>query len=247
MSPIRLKLVSVLALAGAMACSSSAPTTAGQVQFSLATRGTAVPFVVDTQTAGADVLVFDSVHVVLRKIELERVNDDACNQLTGSNHDNCEELNLGPILLNLPLGPGADRQFTVAVDTGLFGEIEFEIHKPKDDGNATDRQFLIDHPTFADVSIQVKGTFNGTPFVYTTDLEAEQEMKLVPPLDVKENSNINVTLKVDIRRWFMNAAGTGLVDPAQANKGGPFESLVKDNIKASLEAFEDDNHDGDHD
>jgi hypothetical protein len=34
------------------------------------------------------------------------------------------------------------------------------------------------------------------------------------------------------------------VDPATGNKGGANESLVKENIKQSIEAFEDENHDG---
>ena len=49
---------------------------------------------------------------------------------------------------------------------------------------------------------------------------------------------------VDIANWFLNAGGTALVDPASANKGQPNESVVRDRIEASIEAFRDDDHDG---
>jgi hypothetical protein len=53
-----------------------------------------------------------------------------------------------------------------------------------------------------------------------------------------------VTLRVDIGTWFVNEVGTALVNPATANKGQPNESVVKDHIQASLEAFHDDDRDG---
>jgi hypothetical protein len=34
------------------------------------------------------------------------------------------------------------------------------------------------------------------------------------------------------------------VDPASANEGGANENLVRDNIRASIDAFRDDDHDG---
>jgi hypothetical protein len=37
------------------------------------------------------------------------------------------------------------------------------------------------------------------------------------------------------------------VDPATANQGQPNENLVKDNIRRSFDAFEDDDHDGQRD
>jgi hypothetical protein len=53
-----------------------------------------------------------------------------------------------------------------------------------------------------------------------------------------------VTLRVDLAVWFLN--GGELINPVQALKGGTFEGLVKDNIEASFDVFQDDDHDGDH-
>ncbi|MCK7521644.1 MAG: hypothetical protein MZV64_30150 [Ignavibacteriales bacterium] len=67
---------------------------------------------------------------------------------------------------------------------GTYDRLEFEIHKPEDDGDADDAAFLAAHPDFRRISIRVTGTYNGTPFAYTTDLSEEQERALVPPLSL---------------------------------------------------------------
>ena len=64
---------------------------------------------------------------------------------------------------------------------------------------------------------------------------------------VEDNgASINVTVRLDLTVWFRDSAGN-LIDPATANKGGLNEGIVKENIKQSVEAFEDDDQDGDDD
>jgi hypothetical protein len=174
-------------------------------------------------------------------------HDDGENGDDG-NEDACETVNAGPFLLDLPLGSGVEKVFSVAVDTGTFDELRIRLHKPEDDGlDAADAAFLATHPDFADISIRATGTWNGNPFTFTSDLNADQEMALVPPLVVTDaGANVDVTLKVDVATWFADGGG-GLVDPATAGKGGQNENLVGDNIRDSFEAFQDENHDGEHD
>ena len=93
------------------------------------------------------------------------------------------------------------------------------------------------------VSVQVDGTFNGVGFSFTSDLSAEEEIELSPALAVAESATTDLTLLVDLDRWFRNGAGL-LVDPATANVGLANESLVESNIRATLHAFEDEDHDG---
>ncbi|OGU00384.1 MAG: hypothetical protein A2085_02970 [Gemmatimonadetes bacterium GWC2_71_10] len=60
-------------------------------------------------------------------------------------------------------------------------------------------------------------------------------------------ANTNLTIRMDVRTWF-RVGGTGaLIDPASANVGQPNEGAVRENIKNSIEAFEDDDRDGDQD
>jgi len=66
----------------------------------------------------------------------------------------------------------------------------------------------------------------------------------MPPLVVDSVMATNVTVRIDISQWFQDATGN-FVDPASANKGGQNESIVNENIKQSIEAFEDRDRDGD--
>lgn len=243
--------VSALAAGSLAACSdSSSPSSGGQMNFNVATRSAtaassmalATTGTPETFTDGTNTLIIDQVQLVLREIELKRVESTTtCGE---SSSDHCEKLELGPILLDLPLGGigGAARTFSVAVDTGTYGEVEFEIHKPSDD-DASDVAFLQAHPDFAGVSVKVTGSFNGAPFTYLSDLNAEEEIELSPPLVATESAATDLTLLVDLNRWFRDATD-GLVDPGSANAGGANESLVENNIQTTLHAFEDEDHDG---
>jgi hypothetical protein len=250
-SPLR--TATALAFAAAMAaCSGSAgPSNEAQVNFNLATRpaaaattaALAVVGTPETYTDGTNTLVIDQVQLVLREIELKRTESTvACGESPAG--DACEKLELGPILLDLPLGGagGAARSFSVAVAPGTYDEVEFEIHKPSDDDGA-DATFLQAHPDFDGVSLKVTGTWNGEPFTYTSDLNAEEEIELSPPLVTTESAATDLTLFVNLGQWFRDGAGN-LVDPESAGAGGANESLVKNNIGSTLHAFEDENHDG---
>lgn len=237
-------LVSTAALT---ACDSSAPGGSGQISFNVATRpagsaaarpATAPDSLLD---GGGNVLVLTGVELVLRDIEFKRQEHDSCDSL-GTDDDGCEEFEAGPVLVDLPMGLGVTHEFSVAVDSGTFDELELRIHKPEDDGDARDQAFLAAHPDLRDVSIRVTGTFNGTAFTFVTDLNADQELTLSPPLTVSGQSDVAVTLMVDVSRWFLS--GSLLVDPSLALKGGSLEGLVKNNIEASFAAFADDDRDG---
>jgi len=250
MNRTALRAAAVMAAAAAIAaCSDSgSPSNAAQVSFNLATRAapaavvsTAFAGTPETYTDGSNTLVIDQVRLVLREIELKRVEATAaCGESPGG--DACEKLEVGPILLDLPLGGagGAARVFSVQVAPGTYDEIEFEIHKPSHDEDAA---FVQAHPEFDGVSVRVTGTFNGQAFSYTTDLDAEEEIELSPPLVIPESAASDLTLFVDLDRWFRDGTG-GLVDPASANAGQSNEGLVENNIKSTLHAFEDENEDG---
>ena len=185
-----------------------------------------------------------SVQLVLRQIELERTSPAVVCDTSAAVEDSCEELKLGATLLDLPLGAGAQHDFTVAIDTGSYSKVKFEIYKPS---SGDDSAFVAQNPGFEGVSVQMTGTYNGTAFTYTSDLDVEQEYSFNPPLTVTEAAGANITLFVDLNSWFLNQTADGLIDPLTANGGGTFEGEVKSNIESSFNAFEDDNHDGEDD
>ena len=264
MSRRSISVLAILTAAGLIACSEgTGPGNKPLISFNVSTlSGTSgnLQSVSDTVVGGANTLVLDQVELVLRDIRFKRLNDDACDDedsvLRPASHDDgengndgnddaCETVNAGPFLLDLPLGSGVEKVFSVPVDTGTFDELRIRLHKPEDDGSdPADLAFLAAHPEFAAISIRAIGTWNGAPFTFTSELDAEQEMQLTPPLVVTDaGANVDVTLKVDVATWFADGNG-GLVDPATANKGGQNENLVRDNIEHSFDAFQDEDHDG---
>lgn len=247
------RLFLIMAVLAGAACSqtSNGPNTEfANVQVSFATQRPGTPLRAalalaaaagDTLTAGSDTLVLDAVEVVLREIELRRIEVSSCQ--SAESDDACEKFETGPVLVSLPLGNAVQQQFAVDVPVGTYSEIQFDIHKP-DDGDPDDQAFIAANPAFERISIRVRGTFNGQAFVFTSDLNVEQELSLTPPLEITETTGAtNVTILVDVGSWFRNQAG-GLIDPATANDGGANEGIVKENIKDSVEAFEDRDHDG---
>ncbi len=188
-----------------------------------------------------DTLKITSVELVLREIELKRATAPDCDST--SRAEDCEEFSIGPQLVSLPLAPGAQQVIAADIDSGTYTKVEFEIHKPG--GDPADQQFLAAHPDFANVSIRVRGLFNGTPFTYTTPMDQEQEYEFNPPVVIGGTAAANLTILMDVGTWF-RVGGTGaLIDPATANVGGQNEGAVRENIKNSIEAFEDDDRDGD--
>jgi hypothetical protein len=174
-------------------------------------------------------------------------DDDGEN---GDGHDDgCESFNAGPFLLDLPLGAGVERVFSVAIDPGTFDKLKFKIHTPTENSaDQRDIDFLLAHPEFAGVSIRATGTFNGAPFAtFTSDVTARQKILLDPPIVVEgATTNVDVTIRVDIATWFRGEDGN-LVNPETALAGGVNEQLVEHNIKGSFRAFRDDDHDCDDD
>jgi hypothetical protein len=215
--------------------------------------------------ADSDTVIVRTVDLVVRRIELKPVEVAACEsdssavEHEGEHHDStagddstaerdqegCEEIKAGPVLVSLPLGDTAVAALVnVSAPAGQYDKLEFKIHAPR---LPRDSAFLAANPDFAGVSIRVTGTFSdhGTrsDFTFESALEAEQEVRIDPPLAVGDSAVASVTLRFDLSGWFAGA-GSGLVDPGTANAGGANEALVRENIQRSINAFEDRDHDG---
>lgn len=259
-------LAGVAGLAALAACSDGGPAATGRVEFGVATSASApatgAALFADTfNDSSGNALVIDSVSVVVRKLHLEGSTATGCDDGempdtvpdtmvdsrvmasdSGEHEDEgvgCEGLRLGPFLVDLPLNGGVAHEFTLTVDTGTYSEARFQIHKPEGDA---DNAFLAAHPEYAGVSIRVVGTFNGTPFVYTTGVTDVQHVEFDPPLVVSTGTTA-FTLMVDLSGWFKGPTGT-LVDPATALDDGVNAILVRQNIIHSFHGFRDEDHDG---
>jgi hypothetical protein len=229
------------------ACSDAGSGPAGdaQVSVNLATRaataaaGAAALSAPETYTdTGGNTLVIDRVQLVLREVELENETHQSACDTTSSSEGDCAEIELGPFLVDLPLGVGgAARTVTASVPAGTYDEVKFKIREPDNDTDA-DAAFVAAHPDFAHTSVKVEGSFNGTPFTFVSDLEAELKLELNPPLVVDGSGTTDLTLFADLGTWFRDAGGT-LLDPSSVSG-----QTVADNIAGGFHAFEDENHDG---
>lgn len=231
----------VLAL-GVMGCDSTGTNREG-VGVSFSTKaavlaGPGAPSFDITMSNGGNTLVITKAQLVLREMELKLSAAATCS--TGTAEDSCEEVQLGPMLIDLPVTDVLASPISVQIPDGTYREIEFDIRRPGTD--PADAAFIAANPNFNNVSIRVEGTYNGTPFVFTSELDQEVQIDLNPPLVVTSGNN-NATIAVDIRSWFTNANGS-LISPATANPGQPNASIVSEKIKVSLRAFEDDDKNG---
>lgn len=236
-------LAAALAL-GAIACDST-NTGRQPVTMSFSTKAPALALASDpsvayniTVTNGGNTLVITKAQLVLRELELKLSTSSTCS--TGTVEDSCEEIELGPMLVDLPVTDVVASPISAQVPAGTYREIEFDIRRPGSD--PADVAFVTANPNFNNVSIRLEGTYNGTAFVFTSQLDQEVQIDFNPPVVITGGNN-NVTIAVDIRAWFTNANGT-LISPATANPGQPNASIVSEKIKTSLRAFEDDDRSG---
>jgi hypothetical protein len=247
--------VATLALA---ACSNGTGAEGGAALSVSVTTGPQSPS--NAPTARAAALVLTKAQVVIRKIELEKVNSDtACvdddddehmsggpggsNSGSGSGHgeedeDECDEVEIGPFLFDLPLDGSTKTDFTALVPEGTFREVEVKIGRVRS-GNMRALTFLTQHPEFKDISLRVEGTLDGKAFVFESAVDVEIEREFEPPITIGAGSTANITVAIDVASWFSDGAG-GVLDPSLAANA----ERIKANIRKSLRAFRDDDCDG---
>ena len=197
-----------------------------------------------TNPGGTHTLVITRAAVSLSRLELATVDSAGCAADDHPEHgdDRCHQLNTGPLLVELPVDNSVISVLTLQLPAGTYRALEAKIRtvRAADSGGTA---FLAANPQFANASIRVEGTFDGTPFVYSGATNASLELGFDPPLTVGSAAT-TLTVHVSIDRWFADRNGS-LVDPATANSGGANESLVSDNVRRSFHAFEDNGHHGD--
>jgi hypothetical protein len=193
-------------------------------------------------SSSVDALVITRVQLVLAELELQRAGGTCTSGDTySSSSDSCEELELPPTMIELPVNGNVVSAVSVPVPPGSYSAFEAKITLA-DTGRRGGAALIAAHPELRAASVRVEGTFNGKPFTYTGATRAQIESRFDPPL-VADASGINVTVRVNLTGWFRTSSGA-LIDPATANAGGPNAELVSTNIARSFVAFCDDDRDG---
>lgn len=241
-STIRPAAAATLALLGAVACSdTTSPAGNRTVTVAFATRSAAALNLAPSLDIAAGPIVITRAQLVFSELEMEPVGASCATGTSAEpDDDHCPELKVGPTLVDLPLDASAKSILSVGVPAGSYEEIEFEIDAVSthsDDDPQAVAAFLAAHPDLEGVSIRVEGTYNGTPFVFTTGVEVEMELEFQPAILIDGTVNALV-INVDVASWFQTETGAW-IDPTTANAGGENKSKVDENIEKSFDAHED--------
>jgi len=169
-----------------------------------------------------------SAHIAIEKIRFDSTIDDTLNFRFRS-----------PFVRDLALDTNLNVIETVQVPFGTYKESRITIADLDPEDGDVFNQF----PELQDNSIVIKGYLNDDPlqaFTFATDFTEQQKRQFSPPLVLDASSpSTSVVLSIDMSAWFVDQNGN-LLDPRSLNNA----SDIEDNIKASIEIFEDQDDDG---
>lgn len=213
----------------------------GGTQVSLSAAGRSGGAALRSTPAGEAVTAGPGVDVTRVRFVVDRIRLSPISS-SGSGVSGDRNVAAGPYLVDLTaaqLASGIRQVFDVAAPAGDYDRLKIRIHALSD-GERTGA--LADFPSGQ--SIEVTGTVSGAPFTFTSNLDEEQEYQAssggsAPLLSVKDGATANVTLSIDPSGWF-TAQGGGLLDPRDAGA----KSQIVSNVKASIDAFQDDDRNG---
>jgi len=158
--------------------------------------------------------------------EADDANDQPdANETEADDNDEaeCPPVRVEPVQVDLPLDGTTKVILDALVPAGIYRGLHAKVEGVKVVGVFTDAGGT-DHP-----------------FTFTSDVRAEVEMDFAAPLTVDANST-NLTIDVDVGSWFKDATGA-VIDPTNSAN----QETIEHAIRASLRAFEDNDHDGNDD
>ena len=189
--------------------------------------------------AQSDTLFISSVKILIKNLKLKSTESDSLKESGEGDDDNSVELKYGPFIVPLNLNGNLSTITVNSVPAGTYTAAEFEIHKLGENETPPDSDFTDGTKGDERYSIVVKGTYNGSPFIYKSQLEADQRVVFQNPVVVSNNGFVNVTLVVDPYSWF-NFEGR-ILNPLDITNTIVINNLIRASFR---QGFEDNNEDG---
>lgn len=191
-------------------------------------------------------IVIEEFKINIEEIELELADDYTYIDASGKiSSDDDIELK-GPFVVDLIRDGAALTQKIVELDlpNAVYEEIEFEMDKGENPSSEMYRK-----------SILIRGTFEGTPFVFWTDEEEEFEIEFDDDrgFTLEEGKNAILRLEFDLTALFdPERGGVNLANAVDGNGDGILQifpndpdgnnllsKAIADRIEDIIEAFED--------
>lgn len=216
-------LVSHLSCIGSNSFSPSADSS-GNLKISIKSSG------LNRLSKSAAIITITRAQIVIHEIELE-------TDVRDSMDFEFEQ----PFVQDLTIDTTVQQITTVDVPPGTYDEMEIDIAAL----TARDSVVYAQNPDLQDLSIRIEGTVHSdslTAFVFTSDLNVEQETEFNPPLVLTDSVATNVVINVDMNLWFADGNG-GMLDPRDPAN----QRRIEKNIKNSFRVFEDRDDDGEDD
>ena len=180
-------------------------------------------------TVGGHTLDLTSITVTVARIELKRAQADACPGDDDNDDDHpsqtpstnaCGELKVGPVTVTIPVDGGMVTLPANTIPAGTYRAFDVRVSQ-----------------------VELKGTFDTKTFDVTLPVHATIENTFSTPLVVADSAPTTITINLTTAGWFLNGDGS-LIDPGQLSASASLQARIRNNIAASLRAFEDRDHDG---
>mgnify|MGYP001428867996 CR=1 FL=1 len=212
-------VIIILSLFFAVACSeNSTETQTDNFSFS---------FAVDNSLpkSAANDISLTSVKILVRDLKLKYLaSEDTSNVRTGI------------FVVDLNIDGEVTEVSRLNISQGTYESAKFEIHKLEPTEELPDSDFVGDKSSY---SVIVKGTYQGTEFVYKSQKSAHQHVKFDEPIEITDGDELNVSLVVDPNSWFQKDGQT--LNPMDVQNENDIDNIIKDSF---IRAFRDRNRDG---
>ncbi len=114
-----------------------------------------------SSVAQSDTLSIETVKIMMKNVELFSGSSDE-----GEEHEDSEEVELGPFVVNLNLNGSINTIALSNVPEGTYNGVKFEIHRLYRTEASLDSEFIDSTCGERGYSVIVKGTYFGNPFVF---------------------------------------------------------------------------------
>lgn len=243
-----LRVVLVLASTLALLSCNSAKR-GGTLGVSAKGAGTATAASVDI---GSGISV-DRVRVLVKKLELEGGMESGVPMAAmtavstrddGGDDGDEGEAEIGPLVVDVSgaaLTGSVTHVFDADVPDGTFDELKIVIAPVSGAMAGSPVAAMGASSIIVDGTRTPAGATSGTPFTFASSLTARQELETRLVVD-HAGKSANVTLVLEVKKWFTAADGTPLDPTVDANR-----AAIEANMLASLRFERDDDEDGEDD